>query len=131
MRRLEFTSDRFNPYLPDEAQVNPGAYGFELAHWLSMQLAYQGIVTSYPVSEDWGWMIEFVEDDLEIVIGCASTGESGAPSNRQIEWKVFVRQTPSLIRRLLGIAPSNHIDRLFKAVEAALTTAGIAYRDAT
>jgi len=37
MWRMEFFSDRFAPYLPEEAQQNPGAYGFELAHWLSIE----------------------------------------------------------------------------------------------
>lgn len=58
MPEIEFTSAQFLPYLPEDAQVNPGAYGFELAQWLSQALSRCGIVTSYPVSEDWGWLLE-------------------------------------------------------------------------
>ena len=31
MWAIEFTSDKFRPYLPEDSQVNPGVYGFELA----------------------------------------------------------------------------------------------------
>jgi hypothetical protein len=55
----EFRSRRFTPVLPEQAQVNPGVYGAELAYWLSTELARLGVVTSYPIAEDWGWLIEY------------------------------------------------------------------------
>lgn len=57
MWRIEFSSAEFLPYLPEQAQANPGVYGFELAQWLSRALAERGVVTSYPIGEDWGWLI--------------------------------------------------------------------------
>ena len=54
-----FRSGRFKPILPDTCQVNPRRYGAELAFWLAGKLAQQGVVTSYPVAEDWGWMLSF------------------------------------------------------------------------
>lgn len=54
MASIEFTSATFLPVLPEDCQVNPGAYGFELAWWLAQALARSGVVTSYPVGEDWG-----------------------------------------------------------------------------
>ena len=39
MSRIEFSSTKFLPYLPESCQVNPGVYGFELASWLSLALA--------------------------------------------------------------------------------------------
>jgi hypothetical protein len=56
---VEFHSDRFAPILPEESQVNPQVYGAELAFWLTSELAKQGIVTSYPIAEDWGWLLEY------------------------------------------------------------------------
>lgn len=71
--RVDFESRLFAPFLPDEAQVNPGVYGAELAFWLSRQLAMRGTVTSYPQYEDWGWFIEFgTEGDSEYWLCCAN-----------------------------------------------------------
>jgi hypothetical protein len=69
----EFESRKFRPYLPEDAQVNPGRYGAELAFWLSKGLAQRGVVTSYPYHEDWGWFIEYVsEDGNEYRLCCAN-----------------------------------------------------------
>src|SRR5690606_27273095 len=65
MWRIEFISSEFRPYLPEQCQANPGVYGFELAQWLSMALAEQGLATSYPLGEDWGWFIEYLDDERE------------------------------------------------------------------
>lgn len=72
MSEIEFASAQFLPYLPEDAQINPGAYDFELAQWLSQALSRCGIVTSYPVSEDWGWFLEYDAGEAEFVIGCAA-----------------------------------------------------------
>jgi hypothetical protein len=56
---VEFHSERFVPFLPENSQVNPQVYGAELAYWLTSELAKRGIVTSYPIAEDWGWLVEY------------------------------------------------------------------------
>lgn len=56
---VTFSSERFRPVLPEECQVNPGRYGAELAYWLCGALARNGVVTSYPNYEDWGWFLEY------------------------------------------------------------------------
>jgi hypothetical protein len=126
MWRIEFSSAKFLPYLPESAQQNPGAYGFEFAHWLSTQLAARGIVTGYPLGEDWGWFIEYFEGQLEIVIGCASEaqvgdGYTGAPIN----WRVFVRQPRSLRQKLKGRGISPKVEELARAVVSVLEEAGL------
>jgi hypothetical protein len=74
---VEFESELFRPFLPDDAQVNPCVYGAELTFWLSRQLAQRGVVTSYPVAEDWGWLIEYVtEDDNGYWLCCQNSGDS-------------------------------------------------------
>lgn len=66
-----FRSDRFAPILPEDSQVNPEVYGAELAWWLTSALAAQGVVTSYPIAEDWGWFIEYSGgDDSEFALHC-------------------------------------------------------------
>jgi hypothetical protein len=70
---VDFRSSRFAPVLPEEAQVNPGVYGAELAFWLCTELAAQGVATSYPVPEDWGWYIEYVTDEgSEFAVHCGN-----------------------------------------------------------
>jgi len=74
---VEFKSDLFKPFLPEDSQVNPQVYGAELAFWLSKQLAARGIITSYPEYEDWGWFIEYITDSKdEFWLCCGNiTGE--------------------------------------------------------
>jgi hypothetical protein len=51
--------------------MNPQVYGAELAFWLCSELARQGVATSYPYGEDWGWHIEYVsEDGAEFAVHC-------------------------------------------------------------
>ena len=94
MSRIEFSSTRFLPYLPESCQVNPGVYGFELATWLSRKLAEAGFPTSYPTNEDWGWYIEYVEDEAAYLIGCgcaAQEGEGREPGALGADGKVHAR----------------------------------------
>jgi hypothetical protein len=70
---VDFESNMFSPFLPDDAQVNPGVYGAELAFWLCRQLAQAGILTSYPAAEDWGWFITYrTEDDHTYSLCCGN-----------------------------------------------------------
>ena len=129
MWHIEFSSAEFLPYLPEECQANPGAYGFELAQWLSMALARQGIVTSYPLGEDWGWFIEYTEDEVEIMIGCSSVAEEGEGyTGKPIRWNVFVKPRRSLKQRLKGKSPDSAVQRVTDAVAGALVAKGIAVR---
>ena len=126
MWRIEFSSDLFLPYLPEGSQQNPGAYGFELAHWLSTHLAKRGIVTGYPLGEDWGWFIEYIDGDIEVTIGCASEaregdGYTGAP----IKWRIFVRQPGTVKRALKRQGGSPKVEELARAVKSALESEGL------
>jgi len=126
MWRIEFSSADFLPYLPEDSQANPGVYGFELAHWLSRALAEGGLVTSYPLGEDWGWFIEYTEGDLETMIGCSSmAGVDEGYTGKPISWSVFVKPHQSL-KKLFGRRPEVTAPaRLTEAIEAALAAKGI------
>lgn len=127
MRILEFTSGRFEPYLPEEAQQNPGAYGFELADWLARRLIQAGFVTSYPVGEDWGWFIEYLDGDTEIMIGCGSEAREGdGYRGEPLRWRVFVRQRrqrKGLFSRAAEESPM--LGKLSDAIEQALMEEGV------
>ena len=81
---VEFESDLFKPFLSDEAQVNPGCYGAELAWWLCENLALVGVDTSYPDFEDWGWFIEYGHDENEYWLCCGNV--DGSPGH----WRIFL-----------------------------------------
>jgi hypothetical protein len=126
MWRIEFSSAQFLPYLPEESQANPGVYGFELAHWLSRALARQGVVTGYPLGEDWGWFIEYIEGDLEVTIGCSSMAEEGEGyAGKPISWSIFVRPHES-VKKFFGCGQAISVpERLTNAIETVLAAEGI------
>ena len=131
MWHIEFSSAEFLPYLPEACQANPGAYGFELALWLSQALAERGLATSYPLGEDWGWFIEYLEGETEVMVGCSSVAEEGEGYRGQpITWGIFVKPRRSLKQRLQGRSADVPTARLTEAIEAALASRGIAVRQA-
>src|SRR5687767_7728831 len=95
---VEFRSQRFSPILPEDSQVNPHVYGAELAYWLCAELASRGVVTSYPVAEDWGWLIEYSADTgSEFAVHCGNV--EGARDHwllslRRYGRKMFGRDKP-------------------------------------
>ncbi len=129
MKRIVFYSAQFLPYLPESCQVNPGAYGFELALWISNALMQRNIVTSYPIGVDWswGWFIEYTEGDADFIIGCscqASQGEGylGQP----LLWSVFIEQSLSVTQRWRGQSTPAIAAKLMDAIVAVLEAEGIA-----
>lgn len=118
---VDFTSDLFKPFLPEDAQVNPQVYGAELTFWLSEKLAQKNIITSYPNNEDWGWFIEYMSGDSEYWLCCSNSDEEGK------EWRCFVRpQSKNLFNRKK--APIDAASLLLKALEEILEeTPGITH----
>jgi hypothetical protein len=114
MWRIKFSTLKFLPAMPEECQGNPGVYGFELAWWLAQALAKRGVVTSYPLGEDWGWLIEYITpDEAEFAIGCASMAEEGEGyAGRAINWSIFIRPHISLKQRLKGVSHEVDVERL-------------------
>lgn len=129
MWRIEFSSAQFLPYLPEDSQANPGVYGFELALWLSQNLAKRSVFTSYPLGEDWGWLVEFIEGELEVTIGCSSIAEEGAGyTGKPISWSIFVRPHQPLKSKFFSRGqPAACPPRLIQAIEAVLTESGITF----
>jgi hypothetical protein len=118
MKMLVFTTDRFRPYLPDRCQVNPNVLGFELADWLSRELARRGLPTSYPNAEDWGWFLEGEEGGSEYMICCSGGEEDGGV----FEWRVYVMHP----KKLFGKRPDHEIaERLLQRVRSVLEEASI------
>lgn len=125
--QIEFTSSKFVPVLPEDCQVNDGVYGFELAWWLARKLAARGIVTSYPIGEDWGWLIEHVDEEreLETTIGCSCLVEDKGIIGSSITWSVFLRPHVSLIDRIRGISHQAHVEQLGEHIIDCLRAEGV------
>jgi hypothetical protein len=112
--RIEFSSTKFLPTLPEACQAGPGTYGFELALWLAQSLCRQGIVTSYPNSDDWGWCLDYqASSELSFVIGCASQSRPGAGyEGGPVSWSVFVRERRGLERRIRNVSNQAALEAL-------------------
>lgn len=87
----EFTAASLAPHLPDSCQVNPEVYGAELAFWLSAELAKQGVVTSYPEREDWGWYLDF-ESPAGSAFALHCGNVDGAPDRWFLQLRRFGRK---------------------------------------
>lgn len=110
----DFRSPRFAPVLPETSQVNPGVYGAELAFWLCTELASRGVVTSYPIPEDWGWFIEYSTDGgSEFAVHC------GNITGSEDHWLLSLRRYG---RKFLGrdLPPYADAEPLLKAIESIL-----------
>lgn len=95
---VEFRSEMFSPFLPEESQVNPEVYGAELAYWVSEQLAKRECAPMYPGSEDWGWYVEwFANSGAEFALHCRNVEGSKDRwliSLRRYARKMFGRDKP-------------------------------------
>jgi hypothetical protein len=129
MWRIEFDSDKFLPFLPEESQGSPGVYGFELATWLAEALAKRGVVTTYPLGEDWGWLLEYFQGELEVAIGCSSVcGEDEGYRGKPITWSIFIDPRTSLKQKLKGISGDSIEKELAAHITAALGMLGARHR---
>jgi hypothetical protein len=125
MWAIEFSSDKFRPFLPEDAQVNPGAYGFELAAWLSRALAEKGVLTSYPISEDWGWFISYdLSSKSALMIACGSMSDPGEGAGGQlITWHISLQH-----RKKASPQELEGVRLVSEAIAAVLSAESIAFR---
>ena len=87
-----------------------------------IDLLKRGVVTSYPVSEDWGWLIEHTDAaETEFTIGCSSMAEvDEGYAGKPIEWSIFVKPYLSLREKLKGSKRSEQVAQLGAHIVAAL-----------
>lgn len=119
---IEFVSAKFLPTLPEDCQVNPGRYGFELALWLAQSLSRQGIVTSYPNDEDWAWFLDYeASDELNLTICCASACSIGAGyANRPIRWTISLHERRGMNQRIRNMSRHAELEALGRQIVALL-----------
>ena len=94
MNVFRINNSNIIPILPDDCQVNPNTYGFELAYWLCSKLAQKGIIFSYPNHEDWGWFIEQSDGDRELWLCC-----KGEFNDNKFQWSFYLKEKTGLFGR--------------------------------
>lgn len=119
---IEFVSAKFLPTLPEDCQVNPGRYGFELALWLAQALSRQGIVTSYPTDEDWAWFLDYEPSDaLNLTICCTSRCGIGAGyADIPIGWAISIHERRSMNQRIYNLSSHAELEALGHRIVALL-----------
>jgi hypothetical protein len=86
----------------------------------------RGIPTGYPLGEDWGWFIEYIKDDLELMICCSSQAEDGEGyKGAPIRWGVFIRSPGGLFKKKGGPEQARAIAMLSENIAAMLKQEGI------
>lgn len=104
---IRFRSTRFRVEPGEDAEINPGIYGRQLADWLRERLIATGETVEPVIAEDWGRCLMCRRDPFLLWIGCGN--ESGIappveppPAAEDIVWICFVVAEVPLRKRLFA-----------------------------
>lgn len=88
-----FTSSLFQIEPGEDAEINPGSYGRQLAIWLKKQLEGRGYSVEPIINEDWGRCLMCSRDPFTLWVGCANAADPDAfgqaPHDRPVIWHCF------------------------------------------
>ncbi|WP_369915097.1 hypothetical protein AB8810_23095 [Xanthomonas sp. NCPPB 3005] len=100
MDGFSFTSTLFEIERGEDAQLNPGRYGRQLALWLEARFAQLGYASEI-VEEDWGYCVMLSRDPLLLWIGCGNMDEADIDASKDaIVWRCFAVAEASLLQKL-------------------------------
>ena len=117
--QMEFISADFPPYPGEDEQINPGRYGLRLAEFLSQQLPAHGFSIRTVGVEDWGVMVELVNPDYPLWIGCSNYEE------KENGFLCFIEPSTPFVRKWLKkFANAPTVERLANAMEMILLSSG-------
>ncbi len=98
-----FKSSLFAIEPGEDAEVNPGIYGRQLAVWLKDKLEERGHRIERVAAEDWGRCLLCANESFKLWIGVGSETEAGpAPPAEEVTWHCFAVAEVPLLKRLLG-----------------------------
>jgi hypothetical protein len=89
-----FKSSLFEIEPGEDAEINPGIYGKQLAQWLAVRLRARGYEPEI-IAEDWGRCLMCSHDPFWLWIGCANLQDPDVtdprvPQKDEIIWHCFV-----------------------------------------
>ena len=117
--QMEFISADFPPYPGEDEQINPGRYGLRLAEFLSQQLPAHGFSIRTVGVEDWGVMVELVNPDYPLWIGCSNYEE------QENGFLCFIEPSTPFVRKWWKkFANAPTVERLASAMETILLSSG-------
>lgn len=104
---IRFRSTRFRVEPGEDAEINPGLYGRQLAEWLRERLIGAGEAVEPIIAEDWGRCLMCRRDPFLLWIGCGNEGGLAPPAEvpptaEQIVWICFVAAEVPLLKRLFA-----------------------------
>ena len=95
-----FKTDRFNLSKVGEHFINLCCFGEDLAVWLRQKLTEQGIETSQPYQEDWGWELP-AKSGTDSYYLCMSGNSDELPDRPdEGEWRIIVEKKRTIVQRI-------------------------------
>ena len=117
LTHVEFRSDLFPPYEGEDKEINPGIYGKRFAEFIRDGLRGEGVESSDPFAEDWGWVVSIRNDGFHLWIGCGNT------EDETDRFLCFIEPHRPVIRRFLcfgAINTSAQVTALQQAIDDVL-----------
>src|SRR5262245_38288909 len=94
-----FTSSKFAIEPGEDAEINPGIYGRQLAKWLKARLEERGYPSVDIINEDWGRCVMCQRDPFMLWVGCANV-TTDETSTDPIVWHCFATAEVFFWKRL-------------------------------
>ena len=125
LTHVEFRSNNFPPEEGEEELVNFHLWGKRLADFLRTGLEAHGYQGAEPFAEDWGWVVEILNQPFRLWIGCGHQyGDEDSylcfiqPDRplvrkflRKIDTRDRVAQLQQILDKILSDEPSIHAKR--------------------
>jgi hypothetical protein len=119
-RGILFKTSRFNLSRVGEHFTNPCCFGEDLAAWLRIELANNGVEAGLPGQEDWGWYLQVKYDGNAYFLGMSGNAEENSTNVNDGEWRIIVKKNLSIWQRISGTGKIGTDDAMLILVERIL-----------
>jgi hypothetical protein len=119
-RDILFKTSRFNLSRVGEHFIKPSCFGEDLAAWLRIKLAGNGVEVGPPGQEDWGWYLQVKHDGNAYFLGMSGNREKNPTNTDDGEWRIIVKKNLSIWQRISGMGKIATDDAMLTLVEQIL-----------
>jgi hypothetical protein len=116
-RDILFKTSRFNLSKIGKHFINPGCFGEDLAAWLRIKLAENGVEVGPSGQEDWGWYLRVKYDGNGYFLGMSGKVEENPTNVNDGEWRIIVKKNLSIWQRMSGKGRITAEDGVFALIE--------------